>query len=220
MAIFGAVFGLLMAGMLVLAGFVVWGGVRRRKALDAVAQGMGWSFEPRPTAFRGGFSGYTLFEQGHQQKALSLMRGQSGPYPVEVFDYHYMTGGGGSSHTYTQTVVHVNLDTLRLPGFSVRPDNAVKHLVAAAVGAQDVDLPEHPAFSRQVQLRGPDEAALRAHFSGPVADAFVAHPDLSADGGGAHLFVFRESRLCTPGEIPELVTQAVAIAQAFAGRGA
>jgi hypothetical protein len=207
----------LLVSFLLMLGLALWADRRRRQAMADAARRLGWPFEPTAPGMLEASAGYRLFEQGHERKAGSLMRGRSGPFAVDVFDFQYQTGSGGDSDTYTQTVAHIRLDGHNLPAFSVRPENVVNRLVAASVGAQDVNLPAHPAFSKQFSLRGPDEAALHARFPGPVAQAFTAHRGLSADGGGDHLFVFRESRLVKPAEIPAFVAQAVAIAQAFVG---
>lgn len=195
-------------------GLAAWSNAKRRKALQAVADGLGWTYAPEARHHADPFTHFPLFGQGHGRRASNLLAGDFGGQPMEVFDYRYTTGGGKNQQTHVQTVVHFDLPALRLPPFSVRPEN-VMHKLITAFGYQDIDIAERPEFSKRFLLRGPDEAAIRRRFADPLPDIFDANRGIGVDGGDSHLFVFRPGRLSKPEGLPDLLTMADEVLRAF-----
>lgn len=210
MGIFVA-FALFFGAVVALA---LWSAAKRRKALAAVAQGLGWSFAEKAPDHAAAFHGVPLFEQGRSRTTTNLLRGTFGGRAVEVFDYAYTSGSGKNRTTHHQTVVHFDEPALRLPAFSVRPEGAVMKLFAA-FGYQDIDLPARPEFSKRFVLRGPDETAIRRRFDDPLPDVFDANRGVCVDGVGTHLFVFQAGRLTKPDALPDALTRAAEILRAF-----
>ena len=193
---------------------IVWVAARRRKAMEAAARQFGWTYSAEAPGYAEQFAIYSLFGQGRNRKALNVLTGQRDGVPVEVFDYEHTSHSSASSKKTSHTIVHVDLAALALPTFAAYPETVAEKL-AAAVGMQDIDLPEHPVFSGQFVLRGPDEAAVRARFVDPVPDVFSANHGVSAEGGGTHLFVYHEGRLAPPDQLQVLLTEATGIVRAF-----
>jgi hypothetical protein len=195
-------------------GWALWSAAKRRKAFEAVAAGMGWTYAAQEPGLTAPFQAFELFRSGREHVPANVLRGAFGGHPMTVFDYAYSVGSGKNRSTVQQTVVHIEDPALDLPTFAVRPEN-VAHKLFSALGYQDIDLAHRPAFSKACVLRGPDEAAIRARFTDPVIDLFEANRGLCVQGGGPHLIVLRERRLVKPEALPELLTAAADVHRAF-----
>jgi len=122
-----------------------------------------------------------MFESAHQ---LSRVDGEA-----FLFDYSYTVGSGRTSSHYARTVCHFSSKRLKLPAFSLRPERLWDKARAWA-GAQDIDFPAHPGFSRKFLLRGTDEAAVRAAFSPHVLDGLERRGALAVEGFEDILIVY------------------------------
>lgn len=191
---------------------------KRTAALQALAERQGWAFQHRPPlTIVGHPSRWHLFTAGRAQQVHNHAAGERDGRRVAVFDYAYTTGGGRSSHTWTQTVVHVHTPGVELPGFVLRPEN-VLHRIGGVFGYQDIDVEGDPAFSGQYLLRGADEAAIRALFDADVRDFYDRHPRSCTEAAGADLFFWRAGKLLKPHDVPSLVDEAMDLAGRLARR--
>jgi len=133
----------------------------RTQALQAIAAQHGWNFlAEAPLNMIAGLENFTLFNSGHSKQIKNFMYGEASGIKAAVFDYFYVTGSGKSRHIHSQTVVYLEPPNLRVPYFSLRPENFM-HKFISALGYQDIDFGQRPAFSEQYLLRGQDEPAIR-----------------------------------------------------------
>ena len=203
-------FSLLVMGFIFLIpalfiGFVVWMIIRaskqaeeRRRQMQQAAQQMGWAFAPE-----GAFSmipyldSYQLFSQGHSKRIENMIYGEIDGGRAAIFDYVYVVGHGKNRSRYQQTVAYFQSANLRLPHFSLRPEN-VFHKVFGAFGYQDIDFANRPEFSRQYLLRGQDEQGIRNVFSDRLLAFYESNQRLCTDGGADQLFLYQEGVRVSP----------------------
>lgn len=203
---------LLVAGILSLKRIRA---LRRMREMRALAGRMGWSFEAAPPLdiiadrHRLGLFGVRM----HQRMGNHLS-GVVGEYRVAVFDLEYSTTDGEGARGWEQTVVHVQSTRLRLPAFALRPER-VFHRNGDRVGGGDIDFAEDPEFSREYQLRGPDEDAVRGTFGAEVRAAVHRRPGRSVDAAGSDLLIWRRAELARPADVAVLVQAAVDLAAAL-----
>nr|MBA3768258.1 hypothetical protein [Acidobacteriota bacterium] len=151
---------------LLFIGFFVWMFIRARKKAEErrlmfqqAAQMMGWAFMPVGNfAMIPNIASYYLFTMGnaYSRKIENMMYGTVDGGRAAVFDYTYVTGGGKNSQRHNLTVAYFQSNNLRLPLFSLRPEN-VFHKMFGAFGYQDIDFANRPEFSKRYLLRGQDE---------------------------------------------------------------
>jgi hypothetical protein len=145
---------------------------KRTEALAAVAAEMGYRFQPEvEKEALAPLSGFRLFNQGHARKARNLMVGETASIEMWCLDYRYTTGGGRNSTTYSQTVVAFFPHGVRLPAFTLAPENFF-HRIGQAFGMQDIDFDEYPVFSKGYLLKGEDEDMVRHVFDDEVIRFF------------------------------------------------
>ncbi len=163
---------------------------KRRQALEQAAGELGLAFELRLSDFdQGIFNQYQLAQQGRGRAASNAIVADSGDLRLVIFDYKYTTGGGKSQTTHRQSVVLVTSPSLRLPSFSLAPENFF-HRFAEMLGFPDIDFDDDPEFSRRFLLKGPDEAAIRTLFDARRRAAFLKLPPVHVEGSGAGFIVY------------------------------
>ena len=191
---------------------------KRTAALQSLAERQGWAFQHRPPlAVVGHPTRWHLFTAGRGKQVRNHAAGTRDGRQVAVFDYTYTTGGGRSQQTWRQTVVHVRVPGLELPGFELRPEH-VFHKIGGMFGYQDIDVENDPAFSGQYLLRGADEAAIRALFDADVRDFYDRNPKCCTEAAGADLFVWRTGKVLKPQDVPALIDAAMDVAGRLARR--
>jgi len=181
----------------------------RTQALQAVAAQHGWNFlAEAPLNMIAGLENFTLFNSGHSKQIKNFMYGEASGIKAAVFDYFYVTGSGKSRHVHSQTVVYLEPPNLRVPYFSLRPENFM-HKFISALGYQDIDFGQRPAFSEQYLLRGQDEPAIRQTFNDRLLGFYETYNGTSTDAGGNQLLVFRAGYRLQPHEIQSYIALAL-----------
>jgi hypothetical protein len=205
---------ILLVGALIggLAYIIVQQQKKRTAAMQAVAERLGWRFEPKPPfATVPELERFVLFSQGHSRQTRNLMAGEKDGHRVAVFDYTYVIGAGKSQSIYRQTVVHVNAPGLNVPQFVLRPEH-VFHKIGELFGYRDIDLDVDPDFSKRYLLRGADEDAVRTTFDSMVREFYDRNPKSSTEAARSDLIFWRTGSMVAPDEVDRQVELALALA--------
>ena len=173
----------------------------RTEALRQVAAQFRWNFaETAPLNMIAGLEHFALFNSGHGKEIKNFMYGEASGIKAAVFDYVYVTGSGKNRQVHYQTVVYLEPPNLRVPYFSLRPENFL-HKIISAFGYQDIDFGQRPQFSQNYLLRGQDEMAIRQVFNDRLLTFYESYGGTCTDAGGNQLMVFRAGYRFQPQEI-------------------
>jgi hypothetical protein len=184
---------------------------RRRDAMRVSAERMNLSFsENDDQSLRQRLSRFHLFSQGRSRRIRNVMRGRVADLDIAIFDYRYRTGGGNSSRTWRQTVLHFDVQRMKLPPFSLRPEHFF-HRLGQVFGYQDVDFDTHPTFSSKYLLRGAHEDEIRSVFSDQLLTHLETQTGLSTEAAGGDLIYYRANRRVDPERIGEFIKDGVQI---------
>jgi hypothetical protein len=190
----------------------------QKKRAEAMAQAAGemkLAFTPEgDETVMSEHAAFHLFMQGRSRKIRNLIRGTVRELNTSIFDYQYTVGAGKNQHTYSQTVISLQLQGRNLPVFTMRPEN-VFHKLGSMMGYQDIDFEINPVFSKKYLLRGPDDAAIRSVFTSRVLMFFESEPGLCVEANGRTLIVYRHSVRAKPEVLRESVEKGVHIAGLF-----
>jgi hypothetical protein len=191
----------------------------RVAALQAAADRLGWSFREE-VDFKAipDLKRFELFRQGSSPKLRNLMTSPTGEIRAVLFEFAYTVSSGKSSHTVTQTVFYATSDELRLPSFSLRPENFF-HRVAGVFGYQDINFERRPEFSRLFLLRGENEAGVRQSFHDGVLEFFEGHAGCCAAGMGREFLFWRPGKRLEPADLEPFIAEGLDIAGRLAGDG-
>ena len=137
---------------------------KRREALAALADELGWQFRPeKDRAHDERYSHFEIFRRGHSRVAYNSLRGtltvDVAPCAAHMGDFCYrVTRGSGKSRstsTYEFSYLIVHLPYMSLPDLLIRLEGMFDKL-AGAFGFDDIDF-ESAEFSRRFYVRSPDK---------------------------------------------------------------
>ena len=187
----------------------------RGEALQKAAAGMKFTFQPQADPrLVDRLEHFHLFSQGRRKKITNVLQGRAGEIDVSIFDYRYVTGGGQHSRRWHQTVISFESDAMRLPSFTLRPENLF-HKIGQVFGYQDIDFDSHPEFSKRYLLKAENESDVRHAFGTDVLSFYESDQKLSTEAAGRQLIHYRAAKRVPPNEIAEFIKRGVRVLTLF-----
>lgn len=146
---------------------------KRTQALVAVANDLKFEFVGNKWADAAQAQSLktALFRKGYARNFRNIMTGGSADLGVRLFDYSFVSGSGRESKNIQQTVAVFVKGDLALPDFELSPSGILQK-IGGALLKNDIRFEAHPQFSQRYQVRGADEAAIRALFTPPMLAYF------------------------------------------------
>ncbi len=191
----------------------------RTEALRQASVGVGLDFEERGDIEQiRALGDLPIFGRGRGKKVKNLMSGRNAAGDVRVFDYAFTTGGGKSSHTWTQTIALYPGGGRGLPDFVLSPENPIFHKMGQLLGWQDIDFESNPAFSSSYILKGGDETAIRAAFAAGTLEFFEQHEGWSVEVQGGNLGIYRSEKRVKPEQMGTFLDETATVLAALARR--
>lgn len=188
---------------------------KRREALEQFCMMRGFTFErERKDGWRPYQAAVPLFNHGGRRRWGYTVAGRVGKRPFTAFEYAYTVSSGKSSQTYRFRVMCWETGDAKLPVFSISPEGFWNRL-GQKLGRQDIDFDDDPTFSQAYELRGPDEAAIRAAFTPRIRGALGAMPGQHAACAGTHLFWWQSGRLPKPDDLDPYFIAGESVARVF-----
>lgn len=187
---------------------------RRTEEMGLEAGRLGFSFAPEPEpGLLDSLGAFRLFSQGRSRKIRNVLRHQVDDIQITLFDYRYTTSSGRHNRVHAQTVGLFETGRLELPFFTLRPEHLF-HRLAGALGYQDIDFEQHPAFSEAYLLQGGDETQIRSVFRQNLLAYFARHPGVCAEGMGSRLIFYRQERRVDPAQLEGFVEEGLDVLSA------
>jgi hypothetical protein len=151
---------LIVIAVISIAVFFSWlAQKKRREELGALAQELGWSFDPSSDASHDEqFAQFEIFSRGHSRSAYNTLTGRmrllEANCPVTMGDFRYkVTSGSGKNrrtHTYRFSYVVAQLP-FHIPELIIRPEGVFDKLLGA-FGFDDIDY-ESVEFSNRFYVK-------------------------------------------------------------------
>ena len=174
---------------------------KRTNQLARIASDLKLSFNPecRKTIFES--ISFGIFNYG---RVYNMMHGEVDNAEFAIFDHKYKTSGSGDNpgSTYEQTAIYFKSTNLKLPRFTLSPED-LWDKIGSAFGNQDIDFPTHPDFSKRFLLRGEDETKIRALFTDKLLNFFNSQQNITVEGGGNQLILYRDEKRISPPILPD-----------------
>lgn len=190
---------------------------KRTEDFQKAANDLGLSFLPEGDELtRARLGNFELFHQGRNQALRNLISGETDEVRISIFDFRFTTGSGKQQRTNTYTVAAMESDQLKLPQFSLRPEN-IFDKVSGLLGFKDINFTQHPQFSNQFLLKGPDPEAIRAFFDPSLLDFFVSRGAILVEAQAGKLICHR-AKTQKPEQLTALLDEAYKIFGAIVDR--
>jgi hypothetical protein len=174
---------------------------KRTAALKALAESMNLPFFPQgDPALVHTLDSFNLFSLGRNKVTSNMIHGKTEDTDLAIFDYRFTIGHGKQKRTTRQTVIYFDTSLLSLTEFAIRPESLFQKL-GRIVGLDDIDIQDSPRFSSLFWLQGSNVPEVRELFRGDIVRWFEKRPDLSAEGSGSRLILYRTARRTAPDEL-------------------
>lgn len=124
------------------------------------------------------------------------------------------TPGETTGLTSRQTAIYLEADDLRLPRFSLSPEDRGSRLLERLFGTLDFDFEDSPEFSDRYFLTGTFEEHVRRLFGRELRDWFADRPGWpgwTMSGDGSRLILYRPRFVCPANELEPFVRDAVSV---------
>ncbi|MEN1678719.1 MAG: hypothetical protein AAGJ46_03950 [Planctomycetota bacterium] len=138
---------------------------KRREALAAFADEMGWRFSPEPDrTLPDRYPEHRVFRRGHSRVGRNAIRGalavesEGGDrleLPIEMGDYKYTTGSGKNKRTHNLSYLLIQAPPGTRNSLAIRTENFADKM-AAAMGFDDIDF-ESVEFSDRFHVKSDDK---------------------------------------------------------------
>jgi hypothetical protein len=206
------VIGFVLLDLMTMGGLAAWflrRQRRRTRELQAAAAELGLKFSPRDDSLVERLAGLPLLTQAVRPSFRNVLAGTSDDLDVRLLDCQFTLDAGDEYRAVARTAVCLQSAGLDLPWFAWRTDDAAKLLGGPPRSAEITDLKGfessgHRLFAREVEQVGDlFQSELLGHLEG--------FPDLSVEGDGDRLFVYRFRRQVKPAELRELLTEAIEV---------
>ena len=158
---------LIIAGIALVAllGYFAWlAEKKRREALAAVADSLGWRFDPsRERDHDDEYAHFEIFRRGHSRAARNTLTGvleiNDLRWPAKMGDFTYKvtrhSGKSTSTHTYRFSYLILHMPWSGVPDLLIRREGMFDK-IAGALGFDDIDF-ESAQFSRRFHVSSPDK---------------------------------------------------------------
>lgn len=190
---------------------------KRKEELRTVAERLGLSFADKNDAALAPLRRTTgLFQRGYARRFSNILHGRIDDLSAYVFDYAYSInmGDSRSSATHKQTVAAIFGEQSRAPKFELRPEH-LGHRLKSFFGFEDIDIPDHPVFSKKFHLTGPAASAVRDVFTADVADRLVRADKVCIESTGQWIVIYRPDKRLKPHEIEGFLQEAFELTTLF-----
>lgn len=210
------VFVLFFIFVIVVVGITTYFEHKRTAAIQTFASTIGFTFTGRDRdAIAPYVQNFELFQKGRNRRVKNLIYGPFSNATIYLFDYSYVTGRGKRSNISVQTVVLFHSPSLKLPPFSLVPEN-ILHRVVEQFSYGDIDFDDYPKFSKQYLLRGENEALIRQTFNRAVLSFYESKPGLCTEGSGSQLVYYQIRQRVKPDKLRSMLDSAQQAYRLFA----
>jgi hypothetical protein len=198
-------FGFFVVLLALLIGGALYFQKKRSDKIEAAARALGFTFRRKATKEdKALIVGSHLAKAGYARTVHNVLQ-PSGPAELTMFlfDYSYSIGTTGYGQTVGQTIIRMHSPLLRLPPFSISPENTFSE-IGKFFGDSDINFSEAPEFKKYL-LRGPDPAAVRQLFNSSIIQFFEQERDLTVEAAGDLMFLYRYNKIVKAEEMETFV---------------
>jgi hypothetical protein len=166
---------------------------KKKRQEDIAAFAAGHSLEFQPTAIPeslGIYAPFPLLDKGRSRTITNAVLADTQNTTARMFDYRFTTGGGKSQATHHFSVVYFKSELLKLPEFSLSPENFF-HSIGRVFGMQDINFDSHPKFSSAFLLQGANEEEVRNFMTDKRLSELEKYTNICIEASQSRFIIYR-----------------------------
>ena len=174
---------------------------KRQKLLQKLSNILDWNYLPDPVSNYGELEHFLYFKTKWINFRYNNLESKNKDFLL--FDLSYSEGAFIAKEDLRSTFLQIK-GTEKMPVFALDKENFMTNILQLS-GLKDIDFKEHPDFSKRFYLRGEDEKAIRAFFTGNLIYFFESHPAYYLESNGDSLLIRTKERLASIQEIKQIL---------------
>ena len=174
---------------------------KRQKLLQKLSNILDWNYLPDPVSNYGELEHFLYFKTKWINFRYNNLESKNKDFLL--FDLSYSEGAFIAKEDLRSTFLQIK-GTEKMPVFALDKENFMTNILQLS-GLKDIDFKEYPDFSKRFYLRGEDEKAIRAFFTGNLIYFFESHPAYYLESNGDSLLIRTKERLASIQEIKQIL---------------
>ncbi|MBT8284722.1 MAG: SulP family inorganic anion transporter [Flavobacteriaceae bacterium] len=180
---------------------IEWYFTKRQEDLKATAADFGWKYIPNKqsqTTFLREFVFFSSKEISYCYNQLEDVKNK-----VSVFDVEFTEGEFIAKEVIKSTVMYLPLPS-SIPVFTLDKEGLLALLYNLS-GFEEVEVPNHPDFSKRFRLSGEDPEGISEVFSDELVLFLESHPYYHVESNGNALLILKKERLLSVKEVKRMI---------------
>ena len=179
----------------------------RQEQLKSLAEDSEWVYEATPKKKKLSLSTHICFDAKTVERVYNLCESNDGTF--RVFDVDYSEGAFIAKENVRSSVMLIR-SSRPLPQFRLDREGLIEKIYHLA-GFDDINLHNHPDFSKRFYLMGDDPKQIRTFFNDAIVGFLLESPDYHLESNGKELLIQHYTRLATVREFEQLRVFGVAL---------
>ena len=174
---------------------------KRQKLLQKLSNILDWNYLPDPVSNYGELEHFLYFKTKWINFRYNNLESKNKDFLL--FDLSYSEGAFIAKEDLRSTFLQIK-GPEKMPVFALDKENFMTNILQLS-GLKDIDFKDYPDFSKRFYLRGEDEKAIRAFFTGNLIYFFESHPAYYLESNGDSLLIRTKERLASIQEIKQIL---------------
>ncbi|APZ47021.1 sulfate transporter [Polaribacter reichenbachii] len=171
---------------------------KRQGSIEDISKKLNWQYDAFSDVEMKELPNFGYFKTRKIQKVSNVLSNNSST----IFDVHFSEGELIAKRLVKTTMMHIHTKK-EIPNFTLDKENLFEHILHF-VGYDDIDLDNHPDFSRRFYLSGKNENKIKDFFTDDLILFFESNQQYHISATEKGLLVFGSERLASVKEIKAL----------------
>lgn len=171
---------------------------KRQGLIENISKKMQWQYDAFSDFKMDVLQNFGYFKTRRIQKLSNVLSNNS----CTIFDVHFSEGELFAKQIIKTTMMHIH-PKKSIPDFTLDKEGLFEHILHF-VGFADIDLENHPDFSKRFYLSGKDEIKIKEFFTDELILFFESNKQYHISANKNGLLIFGNERLASVKEIKAL----------------
>ncbi|MBU3012650.1 SulP family inorganic anion transporter [Polaribacter vadi] len=178
---------------------------KRQGSIENISKEMHWQYDPFSDIEMEELPTFGYFKTRKIQKVSNVLSNDS----CTIFDVHFSEGELIAKQIVKTTMLHIH-PKKNIPDFTLDKEGLFEHILHF-VGYTDIDLDNHPDFSKRFYLSGKNEKQIIEFFTDELILFFESNKQYHISATKKGLLIFGNERLASVKEIKALAYFGIAL---------
>ncbi|MFY9242357.1 MAG: SulP family inorganic anion transporter [Polaribacter sp.] len=171
---------------------------KRQKSIENISKEMHWKYDAFSDLEMEELPTFGYFKTKRIEKVSNVLSNEN----CTIFDAHFSEGELITKEDIKATMLHIHTKT-EIPDFTLDKEGLFEHILHI-VGYGDIDIDNHPDFSKRFYLSGKNEEKIRDFFKDDLILFFESNRQYHIEASKNGLLIIGNERLASVKEIKAL----------------